>query len=529
MACSKKLADLKPPKPRGAPRSAVQTFDRVKAIYIFSLVGFHQQMLAARAHSVYMSDHLPYETMDHGVEIMMGLFLISGWLSSMTWKQLSWKDHMRKKVGRLMPPYIVATVLTIIPVILNDSDWSDVAQYILECLTLGGWNPTLMWTSSNRPLWFISTLLSYHYISPFFLPWIRRRSVKQLVAIWIVFLLVRLGIAAGTLFVLRHMYTDVGPYTRVIHLWSPIQVWLPAMGAICQQLGDRVEIPSWLSRRVARVLTDTLIFVVFGLTTCIPSTRSILLDALISYTNLIIWPFITAAVMLMSCDSNSIWAFANVSVDMQALFGTMLKLSYTLYLTHWPLALVLQHAGLFVTDSWDTVVGMVAVSIIFAGVLEAFVVGLFARFFNGWLDAVGARRSEQTPQGKPTDDSALAGVAPIGMPAGDSALAGEAPIGKPAGDSAPTSQSMRPSVVSASAPSTRQSILRRSVSSVSAPASLLLVPEQHGFVDRILQLERNLHNTLYGTTAMDAVDAGEIDDEGVRCTIAEMTGSVPAE
>ena len=41
---------------------------------------------------------------DHGVELMMGMMLISGWLSSATWKDASWANHMQKKVARLIPP-----------------------------------------------------------------------------------------------------------------------------------------------------------------------------------------------------------------------------------------------------------------------------------------------------------------------------------------------------------------------------------------------------------------------------------------
>merc|ERR1719454_1845062 len=109
------LKDFKPDHIPGVSKNAILSFDRYKAIYILSLVGFHQHLLGNPTHKVQVSSFMPYTTVDHGVELMMGMLLITGWLSSATWKEASWKDHMKKKVARLIPPYAMALILTAVP------------------------------------------------------------------------------------------------------------------------------------------------------------------------------------------------------------------------------------------------------------------------------------------------------------------------------------------------------------------------------------------------------------------------------
>ena len=48
------------------------------------------------------------------------------------------------------------------------------------------------------------------------------------------------------------------------------------------------------------------------------------------------------------------------------LCGFMLKISYTLYLTHWPFASILHACGVFDEDSWNGMAGTWAGSVVFA-------------------------------------------------------------------------------------------------------------------------------------------------------------------
>jgi peptidoglycan/LPS O-acetylase OafA/YrhL len=377
-------------KPYGAPPSVVESFDRAKALYIFFLVGFHQQFLRTSSPetSIYISDHLPYTTVDHGVEFMMGLLLISGWLSSATWKNASWWDHMSKKVGRLAPPYIVAVVVTVPAVAILGTSWWQGLQFLLEIITLGGWNPSLQFNSFNRPLWFISTLLSYHYVSPFYLRFIRQRNAAQLGTLYVGFYLLRQSIGLATLLALREIYgeDDLPQYVRVIHLWSPTQVWVPAMGAILQQLAVKVPIPKWTSHRVVWVMTDFTMLTTIGLACFLPATGNVILDAMIAYMNLVTGPFLTVLVVLMSVDAGSLWYVTTRTEELRKLCGSLLSASYPLYLMHWPLVLLMAKFGLFKRDSWDSTLGASACSILLGALIDTIAVGPFTRHFVRWIN-----------------------------------------------------------------------------------------------------------------------------------------------
>jgi len=344
----KEYAELRPPRVAGEPKGFIITFDCVKAIYIFFLVAFHQKLLVAPVNSIYVSDHFPYETIDHGVEPMMALLLISGWLSSQTWRDVQWSVHMRKKVLRLLPPYFIGWIFTSIPVVATVRSWPGVVQYLLEGFALGGWSPALQWTSCNRPLWFVSCLLCYHYVSPSFLRWIRKLSRRQLVALWLALYALRLIIAAVVLISLQRVYgREAAAYSRVLHLWAPCQVWVPSMGAILERLTSVIEIPECVTRSRLRFASDSLTIVGICLITMIPTGADLLIDSLLAYTNLAAGPVIAILVLLWSFDSNSVRALRNASPDTQKLLGSMLSVSYTLYLTHWPFALIMKHAGVF--------------------------------------------------------------------------------------------------------------------------------------------------------------------------------------
>lgn len=112
--------------------------------------------------------------------------MISGWLSNATFKDtMSAKEHVKKKLIRLMPAYVIALLVTLICILLtarnNIGVW---IQFVLELLVIGGWNPFLIWYSVNLPLWFISMLLTYHCLSPKYLKWLRNDKTSNL-KLWI--------------------------------------------------------------------------------------------------------------------------------------------------------------------------------------------------------------------------------------------------------------------------------------------------------------------------------------------------------
>jgi len=296
-----RLADFKPTPPAGVTKCAILSFDRYKAIYILCLVGFHQHLLSNPGHNVHMSARLPYQTVNHGVEMMMGMLLMTGWLSSATWKEATWKDHMKRKLSRLIPPYIVALFLTLLPVAWQCRQWTCWLQYALECTTLAGWNPALMWWTHNRPLWFMSTILTYLYISPFFLRWIRKQSVKGLLAFLLGLYLVRTGLAVAALICIQSIFGSLDE-GRVIHTWSPMQVWIPGMGAVLEQLAERISVPDRVKKCHLWIATDLLLLVVLVLTQTVPTTENELLDRLIEYSNLLTAFPLMLLITLMSCD-----------------------------------------------------------------------------------------------------------------------------------------------------------------------------------------------------------------------------------
>ena len=386
-------------RPEGS--KAVVSFDRVKACYIFVLVGFHQQLLNAPNHRVQLAHYLPYRTVDHGVELMMGMMLISGWLSSATWKDASWANHMLKKVSRLIPPYIVAIVFTAVPLALERDGWECLLQYGLEILTIGGWNPLLSWWTMNRPLWFLSTLLTYHYVSPFFLRWTRRQSVGRLLVVLAALYALRTGIACLVLVLLEQWTGNLEAYGRIIHLWSPTQIWVPFMGAVLEQITARTALPAWVRKWHVWLLSDVLILVLIGCTNFLPSTGLPMIDALLAYNNLLTGPLQLVLLVLLSCDCNSFRLLSSLTDGCRKLAAAMLKLSYTVYLTHWPWAVCMHYAGRFALDSWNSMLATWATSILFAIFLDFVIVDPFTATFCGWIcpkPKAGKEAGKEDPQ-----------------------------------------------------------------------------------------------------------------------------------
>ena len=113
--------------------------------------------------------------------IRFGILLISGWLSNATFKDtMGAKEHIKRKMIRLLPPYIIALLVTLICIVLTQRNNIGVwIQFALELLTIGGWNPLMIWYSVNLPLWFISMLLTYHCLSPIYLKWLRHENTSN--------------------------------------------------------------------------------------------------------------------------------------------------------------------------------------------------------------------------------------------------------------------------------------------------------------------------------------------------------------
>jgi len=364
---------------------SIVSFDRAKVLYIFYLVAMHQTLLAARSQAVHL---LAYPTVHCGTETMMGLLLISGWVASMTWKDGTWKDYMKKKALRLLPAYYIAVIITLVPVMMENSGPAEISEYALEVLTLGAWNPRLMWVSKNRPLWFMSVLLLFHYTAPFFLPLIRKAGARSLLALFIALYLVRLGASALTLLVLGRTYHGLHGLDRAVHMWMPTQMLLPFMGSVLQQFVARLDIPKWVRRIHVRLLADASLLILCSLSLFMPTTGNVIIDGLIKYTNLLNGPALVVSVALISVDCNSLVWITSAWPELARLFDSMLSLSYVLFLTHWPLALVLKHAQLFSADSLTSLVGTYCSSIIFAILMKALVIDPFGRWVHAWLHDV---------------------------------------------------------------------------------------------------------------------------------------------
>lgn len=146
---------------KATKRRIIIGYNIIKGVYIFLLVPFHISSVMEPSSSIYLSDYLPFDTVNHGVEYMMGLLLISGWLSNMTFPEgQTRKYYVDKKLRRLLPAYILAMIPTLLSIIcLHRDEWTFWAQFALDMCTVGGWNPMLIWWSANRPLWFVFNAL----------------------------------------------------------------------------------------------------------------------------------------------------------------------------------------------------------------------------------------------------------------------------------------------------------------------------------------------------------------------------------
>jgi len=280
----------------------------------------------------------------------------------------------------------VAMVPTVISIAcLHPTEWQFWVQYALDLLTVGGWNPMLIWWSANRPLWFISLLLSYHYVAPRYLSWLRKESTSTL-KLWIVLIslyLVRTATHLLSLWVIFTFSRKESPelaaedsffydHSRLIHTWTPCQVCIPFMGATLYQISERYDVEK-IGKVAKWILTDTVTVLATSLCIFIPSLDNEYWSPVITLSDLFVGPLFLIGVYLYQFDQNTlVWLYRTYS-GCSNLFDAMISLSYTLYLTHWPLMFVVtQYFGYFSEDSTESVIALTVISILFA---------LFCRLF----------------------------------------------------------------------------------------------------------------------------------------------------
>jgi hypothetical protein len=286
------------------------------------------------------------------------------------------------------------------------------------------------------------------------------------------------------------------------------------MGAILERLTSVIEIPECVTRSRLRVASDSLSIVGICLITMIPAGAGLLMDSLLAYTNLIVGPIIALLVTLWSFDSNSVRALRNASPDTQKLFGSMLTVSYTLYLTHWPFALMMKSAGVFSDDSWGTVLGMFSTSILFSTLMDACLVKPFTR----WVDARVPLYMESRRAGHPNEYTSQVTPTMLGQPTGHGAEVCE------------TKDVARDSVrLARHASRDSTGVQQVSILDPSRSSSFKSTFDQPN-IDRelvasIMQLERNLFLATHGTTELDHVDAN-VDEGEVEVVVRSRTASL---
>ena len=374
---------------------AGQTYGRVKVIYDILLVLLLPELVGTSGYHLSIASCIPYVKGEHGLEGVQALLLLTGWLSSLMWKDVPWSEHMTRRVARLLPPYLVAVALTGAVVAITCNYGACWAQLLLEAGTLGGWNPLILWLSQNRPLWFVSTVMTYHYLSPFYLRWLRHRSAPGLALLFLGLCALRSCTAVTALLAFP---TVVSP--QVIRVWAPVQVWLPLLGAVLHQLGERCagDMPAsmniqalWLAAGCLVLIwmahdSTTLLGVVASL---IPGVDVEVVQSLVTETNLKTGVSFPIAVFLMHCVDGTFGAIERLRGlrgvrSVCSIVGFVLNISFTLYLTHWPLVVLLQSFGL-VAGSWRGLLGLWIVSILFASIVETLVMQPVALHCNAWL------------------------------------------------------------------------------------------------------------------------------------------------
>lgn len=350
------------------PSETIKSFQTIKVIYIFLLIPYQITISSGyiKNHPSYASYDLKYEhyhghSTDHGLEYMMGLLLIAGYLSYTTTKpDFSSVEFMKKKLLRLLPSYyfgaIPLTLLCIIMEGINYNASDDVSitciigQFILECLTLGSWNPLQLIYTRNRPLWFISVLMMFHYTSPYYFPWLKHQNTSNLIILILCGIFTRLVVIVLTLVAILIIYPKTYyKYSRVPHIWAVAQILVPYIGALLGEFTTRIGKLTWNKTSIWRA-TDLITFLTFS--TCffpsayflVPSDSNqleFMLNALFSIGDILVWPLFLVGIYLHSHDIST---FSWINQFYPKLFNDGQNISYPLYLMHWPIILLLKQS-----------------------------------------------------------------------------------------------------------------------------------------------------------------------------------------
>lgn len=368
------------------PAKVIRSFNIIKAMFIFLLVPYHITVVARLVPGVpsYASYYLPYPTTYHGLEFMMGLLFISGWLSHATTKPgITFSELMKKKLLRLLPAYYIGGIVFTWVCIVWEASTGNLhgpsgglgvgIQFALELLTLGSWNPALLFWTRNRPLWFISTLLCYYYFLPIFLPWVRGlKSTKivfcVLMSMVIVRMLLGLLIYYSLTLIFPHTYEH---YPRIAHLWSVTQIFQPFIGCTLCEFSNRIGRLKWHRNTIWRVTDFVTIFTVcmamfvmapplwgaqFDYETGLfvaESKAEYLFGSLCAFSQFLVWPMMLIGVYLYSHDQSTLtWIYTCYP----SLFEAGVGASFPLFLTHWPILLILQKTKTFSTTSGVSVI-----------------------------------------------------------------------------------------------------------------------------------------------------------------------------
>jgi len=389
----------------------IRAFNIIKVLYIFFLIPYHITVATSPPvvinNPAYASYYLPYNVSDHGLEYMAGLLFISGWLSHATTKPgTTFIDLVKKKLLRLLPSYYIGAIPMTLLCIVYESLTGNLdntlggttgvgIQFFLELLTLGSWNPALDFWTRNRPLWFISTLLTYHYCSPFYLPWIRSfKSANMLLLLILFYISARILIAYGTLSIFVLLYpTSYQIYGRIIHVWSGTQLFLPFIGSTLGEFASRIGKLKWSRNNIWRA-TDLCTLACISLSffvLCPPvfteefaeSLTGWYVNCLTQYSDLITWPLTLTAVYLYSHDFSTLtWVY----FQYPRIFDDGFQFSYPLFLIHWPVILMLQYSGAITDDLAVSVVIVFGVALITSMFIDSYFIGPLEEIIIAYVD-----------------------------------------------------------------------------------------------------------------------------------------------
>lgn len=214
------------------------------------------------------------------------------------------------------------------------------------------------WLSLCR---FISLLLSYHYVAPQYISWLRRETTT-FVRLWAALLtlyIFRIVSHTATLWVVFTFFaadTDDGSHemagnrdveesffwnkSRLIHTWTPCQITIPFIGATLFQLSkhyNEPKVPIWF-------MTDVVTVLVVASCLFIPDLDNKYWSPLVTLSDIIVGPLMLLAVYMYQFDQNTLaWLYRSYS-GFANLFDALIASSYILYLTHWPLMFIIEYS-----------------------------------------------------------------------------------------------------------------------------------------------------------------------------------------